>query len=247
MDLIKRKHIEKELDSRLDGDELKVQLIRRAILRIEEVSSALSKVLEGVKSQKLNTAPIVLAINEITEELKTVSDSKSLGGIEKVLSMISDRVKNLDTKSKNGEDIISAIRSVGNTMERLLDGVNTNSNVVVSSNSSGPRTNELLEQFSFNGTGDLEVTVTSSALPGGAATEATLQSILITTNSTSKYKISDLEESTTSYFGFLAPDGSWYILKLTATEARYAKGTSGYTTSWTGRAGLSYDYYNNIF
>jgi hypothetical protein len=63
----------------------------------------------------------------------------------------------------------------------------------------------------------------------------------------SGYKISDLEDGTTSYFGYLNADGGWYILKLTTTAARYVKGDSAYTTAWTGRASLTYDYYNNVF
>ena len=70
----------------------------------------------------------------------------------------------------------------------------------------------------------------------------------ITEDSTIKYKISDIDDSgTTKYFGFTDKDGNWFIMSLTATEARYVKGTSGYTTNWTGRAGLTYDYFYNAF
>jgi hypothetical protein len=65
---------------------------------------------------------------------------------------------------------------------------------------------------------------------------------------TSKYKITDIDDSgTTKYFGFTDKDGNWFILQLTTTEARYIKGTSGYTTSWTGRAAFTYDYFYNAF
>ncbi len=65
--------------------------------------------------------------------------------------------------------------------------------------------------------------------------------------SLSNYKISDIADGTTAYFGFVDKDGNWYILKLTETDARYCKGASGYTTAWTNRASQSYDYYNNVF
>ena len=65
---------------------------------------------------------------------------------------------------------------------------------------------------------------------------------------TSKYKITDIDDSgTTKYFGFTDKDGNWFIMSLTTTEARYIKGTSGYTTNWTGRTGLTYDYFYNVF
>lgn len=65
---------------------------------------------------------------------------------------------------------------------------------------------------------------------------------------TAKYKITDIDDSgTTKYFGFTDSAGNWFIMELTATEARYIAGTSAYTTSWTGRAGLTYDYFYNAF
>ena len=65
---------------------------------------------------------------------------------------------------------------------------------------------------------------------------------------TSKYKITDIDSTEgTSYFGYVDKNGAWYIMKLNPTDARYVKGTSNYTTNWTGRAGLTYDYFNNVF
>lgn len=65
---------------------------------------------------------------------------------------------------------------------------------------------------------------------------------------TSRYSISDLDESgTTKYYGYLDADGAWYILQLTSTTGRYIKGTSSYSTNWTNRVSLSYDTFDNIF
>jgi len=65
---------------------------------------------------------------------------------------------------------------------------------------------------------------------------------------TSKYKISDIDDSgSTKYFGFTDLDGNWFIMSLTTTEARYVRGASGYTVSWAGRTGLTYDYFYNTF
>ena len=66
------------------------------------------------------------------------------------------------------------------------------------------------------------------------------------------YKINDVDDDASpNYYGFTDKGGKWYILKETisagANEYRYAKGATGYTTNWTGRAGLSYDYYYNVF
>lgn len=63
-----------------------------------------------------------------------------------------------------------------------------------------------------------------------------------------EYEISDKDESSsTKYYGYLAVDGAWYIMKVTSTEIRYSKGTTSYTTNWTGRVSLTYDTLDNIF
>lgn len=65
-----------------------------------------------------------------------------------------------------------------------------------------------------------------------------------------KYKISDTDSSSDpKYYGNVAADGSWYIMKETTSAGtyRYCKGASSYSTNWTGRASLTYDYFDVIF
>lgn len=64
------------------------------------------------------------------------------------------------------------------------------------------------------------------------------------------YRISDQDANyDPKYYGFVAADGAWYILKenSTAQTYRYAAGQSGYTTAWANRASLAYDYFDAIF
>lgn len=70
---------------------------------------------------------------------------------------------------------------------------------------------------------------------------------LVTDDPFAKYKCSDMEEAATSYYGFIDAGGNWFIMQVTSTAIRFIKGTSGYTTNWTNRAGLSYGYYDVIF
>lgn len=70
---------------------------------------------------------------------------------------------------------------------------------------------------------------------------------IVEVDPTAAYAPSDIEESTTSYFGFVNSAGGWYIMKVDSGAYRYIKGDSDYTTNWTGRAGLSYDYFYNVF
>jgi hypothetical protein len=64
------------------------------------------------------------------------------------------------------------------------------------------------------------------------------------------YLPSDYDDAgATKYYGFLANDGRWYIMRddTAAKTWRYIAGNGGYATNWTGRAGLTYDYADVIF
>ncbi|MEN8252779.1 MAG: hypothetical protein ABFQ62_00160 [Patescibacteria group bacterium] len=66
---------------------------------------------------------------------------------------------------------------------------------------------------------------------------------------TDGYTISEIDDaSSPSYYGFIHKDGAWYIAKESSAGAyRYIAGSSDFSTSWTGRAGLSYDYFDTVF
>lgn len=69
---------------------------------------------------------------------------------------------------------------------------------------------------------------------------------------TEGYSITDKDnDGTPNYYGYTNQFGAWYIMKETVSAGadtyRYAKGTSGYTTAWTGRVDLTYDYFYEVF
>ena len=55
----------------------------------------------------------------------------------------------------------------------------------------------------------------------------------------------------TTYDGFQDKGGNWYIMQTTTVGSvlsyRYFAGTSNYSTNWTNRIGLAYDYFSVIF
>jgi hypothetical protein len=64
------------------------------------------------------------------------------------------------------------------------------------------------------------------------------------------YKISDVDDAADpQYYGNVAHDGAWYILKVnvTAKSYRYMSGKENYPTAWTNRSSLGYDYFDAIF
>ena len=73
---------------------------------------------------------------------------------------------------------------------------------------------------------------------------------IYTDNLTNKYKISDMDtNSDPKYYGFLAPDGSWFVMKedSTAQTYRYSRGEKDYSTAWINRATLTYVLFNVAF
>lgn len=64
-----------------------------------------------------------------------------------------------------------------------------------------------------------------------------------------EYEFTDLNGTDPMYIGYTAKDGRWFIKKFTPSDGkmRFIKGDTDYTTNWTGRAGLTFDYFFNIF
>lgn len=66
---------------------------------------------------------------------------------------------------------------------------------------------------------------------------------------TDGYEITQIDDaSSPAYYGFLKKNGYWYIMKEDSSgNYRYVKGTTSFTTNWSDRASLTYDYFNSIF
>lgn len=68
-------------------------------------------------------------------------------------------------------------------------------------------------------------------------------------NPTDGYEITEIYDSSTpAYYGFVKKTGAWYIMQEDATGAyRYSKGDTGFSIAWTGKALLTYGYFNTVF
>lgn len=64
---------------------------------------------------------------------------------------------------------------------------------------------------------------------------------------TDGYQISQVDDSTPAYYGFMNKDGLWYIMQENSGAYLYAKGSTNFSTNWTNRASLSYDYFSSVF
>jgi len=69
---------------------------------------------------------------------------------------------------------------------------------------------------------------------------------------TGAYFLADEDADTsTQYYGYVRPDGTWYIQRITTNSGdnlyRYYLATTDYATGWTNRASHTYDYPHEVF
>lgn len=65
---------------------------------------------------------------------------------------------------------------------------------------------------------------------------------------TDGYYITDIDDSTPSYYGYLDKNGNWYIIKENSDGSfRYVRGSGSFASYWSSRSSLNYDYFDNIF
>jgi len=66
---------------------------------------------------------------------------------------------------------------------------------------------------------------------------------------TDGYTLAQLDDALTPiYYGYLNKTSAWYIIKEDSSGAyRYAVGSSTFSTNWTNRASLTYDYFDAVF
>ena len=68
---------------------------------------------------------------------------------------------------------------------------------------------------------------------------------------TDGYKISEIDDSSPAYYGFVDKDGDWFIMKESSTgQYKYYKKTGeddDFTTDWPNRGSFTYLYFDSIF
>ena len=66
---------------------------------------------------------------------------------------------------------------------------------------------------------------------------------------TEGYQISEIDDSSNSFYGFINKEGNWFIMKEDAESGsfRYSKGETEFPVNWKNRAVLKYDYFHQVF
>lgn len=111
------------------------------------------------------------------------------------------------------------------------------------------KTNKILEELptggSSGGNGSIAPYLVDGALP-------ITGSITASASTLADFSVNDIEEDTTSYFGYTKPDGTWLVKSLTGTSVGYAtvsnNGTvTSYTDAWTDKLTLNYGRFDEAF
>ena len=191
--------------------------------------------------EPINLSPVVQAIRDIPEPKKFPEEFKVKNQIalDRVEDLLSKAVRALEKapETKNDQLLITELRSLFLSLTEAVSDVKTTS-VRVSNAGEFPVTFPIPSFRDVNG----NTAQAKLSADGYVITIDASQTAL------GGYKISDVDDtSSTKYYGYIAIDGNWYILKEASNTYRYAKGSSTYSTNWTNRVGLTYDYYNEIF
>jgi hypothetical protein len=66
---------------------------------------------------------------------------------------------------------------------------------------------------------------------------------------TEGYRISEIDDGETAYYGFTAQDRSWLIMREDPSEGsfRYARGEVNFPSYWARRQSLNYSYFHELF
>jgi hypothetical protein len=76
----------------------------------------------------------------------------------------------------------------------------------------------------------------------------TVDGIAPPSSSPPDYRISEIDDSDITFYGFTKLDGGWFIMKEdTNGSFRYIKGDSNFSGNWDNRERLNYDYFHNVF
>jgi hypothetical protein len=65
---------------------------------------------------------------------------------------------------------------------------------------------------------------------------------------TDGYGICEIDDNSPAYYGYVNKEGAWYIAREDSTGSyRYAKGNDNFSSNWSNRTSLTYNYYDLIF
>jgi len=244
-----------ELENSLTRDILSEQIIELSdqissipeFPKLTEYKSELQTIIS-----KLGNEDILSAISTLEAKIQPVTvESKEIDimPILEQLKAIQGEMKPLELPEfkfgQNGRLLVSDVGGGGTRAVSVVDSGGDDVNMAKEA-----KQDDIITELKLKAdlTETQPVSNASLPLPAGASTEEKQDTQIANQDFLTNYNISDKEtDVATEYFGFVDKDENWYIQRMTATDIRYVAGAGDYATAWTGRAGLSYDYFFNTF
>lgn len=111
------------------------------------------------------------------------------------------------------------------------------------------KTNKILAEMPIGGGSDGSSSIAPFMVDGALPITG---SITASASTLADFSVNDIEEATTSYFGYTKPDGTWMVKSLTDTSVGYATvsnngAVTSYTDAWTNRATLTFGRFDQAF
>lgn len=185
--------------------------------------------IEGLKPL-LKQIPEAIEMPEPTEEVKVTNLEQLKPTLEAILHALqAEAVKEPDTITVTAPEVHVAGTDLSGLDERLLEVLNAIRAIPAPPiTDMGPV---------YDGLEEVRNTIANLRFP--------VPNVI--TDPLIAYKVADVDDSgTVKYYGQIANDGKWVIMKeddtTTPKTFRYSAGSGSYPTNWTNRASLTYDY-----
>ena len=199
----------------------------------------------------------ILKIRQILEEGNLQIDMSENGlALENTLQLINNALEILTTTvNDNSQNVIVQFDKDGNVVDVKEDTLTPSNNTplpVKITSTSGDiniTAGDLNVQLSHVGTNYDSIRIGDGTNLLSINADGSLNVVTKEENRLSRYSISREDISTsTEYYGFVATNGSWYIIQVDTTngEYKYTNGSSDFLTNWNNRTTLTYNEYNNL-
>lgn len=203
------------------------------VSNLAEVTSVLENLVSEVQKLELNPE-IKVDAPKVNVEAPVVNVEQDFTTLEKALKDVLKAVQKIAIPEVPKTDLTGvekALEKQSKQLDKLYD-------------KPGPTFNTDLP-FQDNDGNIKRVTLVGGAVP-------ITGSITASASTLADFSVNDIEEATTSYFGYTKPDGTWLLKSLTDTSVGYAtvsnNGTvTSYTDAWTDRSILTYQRFDQAF
>lgn len=203
------------------------------VTNLAEVTSVLETLVSEVQKLELNPE-IKVDAPKVNVEAPVVNVEQDFTTLEKALKDVLKAVQKIAIPEVPKTDLTGvekALEKQSKQLDKLYD-------------KPGPTFNTDLP-FQDNDGNIKRVTLVGGAVP-------ITGSITASASTLADFSVNDIEEATTSYFGYTKPDGTWLLKSLTDTSVGYATvsnngAVTSYTDAWTDRATLTYQRFDEAF